>query len=66
VTWIMLVRDYFYPAAERAGIIFRQEDGSYVDSSGQEAADELDRKAPRVRKSKNCQLPNLPLTDTAE
>ena len=30
----MLVRDYLYPAAERAGIIFRQEDGSYVDSIG--------------------------------
>jgi integrase len=28
----MLVRDYLYPAAEHAGIIFR--DGSYVDSTG--------------------------------
>jgi hypothetical protein len=30
----MLVRDYLYPAAERARIIFRQQDGSYVDSTG--------------------------------
>src|ERR1700730_3220622 len=30
----MLVRDYLYPAAERAGIIFRQQDDSYVDSTG--------------------------------
>ena len=30
----MLVRDYLYPAAERARILFRQEDGSYVDSIG--------------------------------
>jgi integrase len=30
----MLVRDYLYPAAEHAGIIFRQQDGTYVDSSG--------------------------------
>ena len=30
----MLVRDYLYPAAEHAGIIFRQEDGSYLDSTG--------------------------------
>jgi integrase len=30
----MLVRDYLYPAAEVAGIIFRQQDGSYVDSAG--------------------------------
>jgi len=29
----MLVRDYLC-AAERAGIIFRQQDGSYVDSTG--------------------------------
>jgi hypothetical protein len=29
----MLVRDYLYPAAERAGIIFRQQDDSYVDST---------------------------------
>ena len=30
----MLVRDYLYPAAEHAGIIFRQLDGGYVDSTG--------------------------------
>jgi len=30
----MLVRDYLYPAAEHAGIIFRQQDGSYVDGTG--------------------------------
>ena len=30
----MLVRDYLYPAAEKAGIIFRQKDGSYVDATG--------------------------------
>jgi integrase len=30
----MLVRDYLYPAAEHARIIFRQKDGSYVDSTG--------------------------------
>jgi integrase len=30
----MLVRDYLYPAAEHAGIIFRQQDGSYADSTG--------------------------------
>jgi len=30
----MLVRDYLYPAAEKAGIIFRQRNGSYVDSIG--------------------------------
>jgi integrase len=32
----MLVRDYVYPAAEHAGIIFRQRDGGYVDSTGRE------------------------------
>jgi integrase len=32
----MLVRDYLYPAAEHAGIIFRQRDGGYVDSTGRE------------------------------
>jgi len=30
----MLVRDYLYPAAEHAGIIFKQQDGTYVDSTG--------------------------------
>jgi integrase len=30
----MLVRDHLYPAAEHAGIIFPQQDGSYVDSTG--------------------------------
>jgi integrase len=30
----MLVRDYLYPAAEKAEIIFRQRNGSYVDSIG--------------------------------
>src|SRR5580704_7442674 len=30
----MLVRDYLCPAAEHAGIIFKQRDGSYVDSTG--------------------------------
>jgi integrase len=30
----MLVRDCLYLAAERAGIIFRQQDDSYVDSTG--------------------------------
>jgi hypothetical protein len=29
----MLVRGYLYPAAEHAEIIFRQKDGSYVDST---------------------------------
>ena len=30
----MLVRDYLYPAAEHAGIIFRHRDGGYIDSTG--------------------------------
>jgi hypothetical protein len=30
----MLVRDYRYPAAEHAGIILKQQDSSYVDSTG--------------------------------
>jgi integrase len=30
----MIVRDYLYPAAEKAGIIVRQQNGSYVDSTG--------------------------------
>ena len=30
----MLVRDYLYPAAEHAGVIFRQKDGTYVDFTG--------------------------------
>jgi integrase len=30
----MLVRDYLYPAAEHAGIVFKQQDGTYVDCTG--------------------------------